>query len=394
MKAFQRGNLPLCLTITRLPNVKKPTATKSNSNSIETNVHASALGGPPSQNNAYSDAAIINALKQKVLLNELTKAAALKVASKKSSNPDDTESAIAAAAALGAVGNTASSLQTLQALQLSALASNNNVNALSSLGLTDRFVHNNAAAFQQSALINDFLLSGSWGGVNNLNTNGLLGGASGSSLLNPASALMQSRINPLDNIGTSSLLGAGGLGPQSYTNDALLSTLAGAGSGLGNLNAMDEATKNLILASLTGVAPGLPPPYAVSAGAPVAIQSPTTRQSSPTPASLQQLQKQKSSLPEALSPSSSSVPGGSSSQVSGPAVGGPAVGGPAAGTGVVDSSGGPKSNRITNTHTQIMSGALNDLMKRQKILETLEANLTQVGQVQNLGGGSNMFHGM
>ena len=306
VQAFQRGNLSLCLTITRLPNLKKPSASKSITNSIQTSnatrmaVDAALAGGGPSPlalaatssmgagvlQTTGADSSILDSLRQKVALNELMKAAALKATlANRSAAPNvspvnesvDEGGDVRSARGAGAGPSTlstgpSSALPTLSALQLSALARGNNFNALSSsLTLGDRLLLQQQQ--QQQQLRNELLLA-SMGRSNNIPA-GLLAPNNLNSASTAFLAAQQGRVNPNNAAAASSLLG------QLSHNESLLSNV-------GSIGAMDETSKNLI------------------------------------------------------------------------------------------------------HHTQIMSGALNDLMKRQKLLETLEANLN-VGQVPYLGEAQNRF---
>lgn len=272
-----------------------------------------------------SDASIMHVLKQKIIIDELMKAA--KNGSASTSGEGET-GLPPSAAPTAAAGPLLSSLPSLSALQMHGLAGHNNLNALSSLSLGDQ-----ATLLQNNALQNELLLGSIGANHRALSGSPLLANdinlAAAAASQNPAALLAaQSRINMLSPLSQLSTAGNPNLLAQQYSNDALLNNM-------GNVSAMNEARRNLLLSSLLARPP--------------APQQPS------------QLRRSPGSPPKT-------------------------EGGAAAAQ--------PKDHF---DHTQIMSGAVSNLLKRQKLLEKLEANLNigiaggvpvGVGQyLPNMGGG-------
>ncbi len=268
---------------------------------------------------ARTDATILNAFKQKMLINEmLMKTDGINKAGSKmpGSLPSREHENSASVAAQLSLLNSSS----LQGWDISSilqhdpfLLRNNNQN----MSDIRSQILQNAAILQQSILGNDLSLSSTVGPHSSLATSLL----AAESHANPATFLaQQSRFNPA--VTNASLLG------QSHTNDFVLNSV------LGSVSAMNEAAakQNLLLSSL-GQAQALPQLPAGYHG--------HQHQMPPHP-------QQENNL---HNPSSSSSPPQSSGKVQ-----------------MID-------------HTHIMSGALNNFVERQKLLQTLKANMNGSGQV-------------
>lgn len=300
-KAFQRGKLSLCLTITRLPNVKKQSTTKNLSNSITNHAHLQQLAasGFPGANPlalpshhgaadlnaaaANTDAAILNALKQKAIINEIMKVSAINRLTSAAAglpHPSELEALQATATATGVMPPSLlrpPSLPGLSALQLNALVGRNNhraglsIDTLNALSLENQMLQKRNAAvtsavLQQTMGLNDLLLGSTLPSTVPGSLLATSAGLRGGGFTDPTALLAaQSRLNAARRGGSPTLpvqetSGPSGSNVEDARNTAattvsttLLDQFSNAEllNNIGNAEALnDAAQKNLFLSSL------------------------------------------------------------------------------------------------------------------------------------------------